>query len=197
MLGPDPVSFEVRSFVVAGPLGIVLIDTGTPGSNEAIGAALDRLGAGWRDVSDIVLTHRHFDHVGGLAELKEAASWARLWAGAEDAPAIQSDDARAIRSIQEGDRVGDLQVFDTPGHTAGHISLLHGAASVLFIGDLVGSMDGELNLGPPAFTADPELSRQSLRRMVDLEPHRILFSHGDEVADPIAGIRDLLDGEPA
>jgi hypothetical protein len=33
--------------------------------------------------------------------------------------------------------------------------------------------------------------------MVDLAPDRILFSHGDEVADPVAGIRELLDVTPS
>jgi glyoxylase-like metal-dependent hydrolase (beta-lactamase superfamily II) len=88
--------------------------------------------------------------------------------------------------------VGELRVMHTPGHTAGHVSLLHEAASLLFIGDVVGSVDGVPTSGPAAFTADPELSRQSTRRMVDLAPDRILFSHGGEVSDPGPAIEDLL-----
>jgi glyoxylase-like metal-dependent hydrolase (beta-lactamase superfamily II) len=84
-------------------------------------------------------------------------------------------------------------VLHTPGHTAGHISLLHEAGSLLFIGDLVGSQGGALTFGPAAFTADPDLSRRSLGRMADLAPERVLFSHGAEVSDPGAAIRDLLD----
>ncbi len=68
MLGPDPVTIEVRCFVVVGPGGVVLVDSGPPGTGEAIGGAIARAGATWSDVTDIVLTHRHFDHVGGLAE---------------------------------------------------------------------------------------------------------------------------------
>ena len=192
MLGPDPVSFEVRCFVVADAGGVVLVDTCTPGSTEAIGKALVSVGAAWSDVSDIVLTHRHFDHAGGLAETRQQASGATIWAGAQDAPEIPTVDGRAVRQLAEGDRVGELRVLHTPGHTAGHISLLHEAASLLFIGDLVGSMDGVVVFGPSAFTADPELSRRSLRRMVGLAPDRIVFSHGGEVSHPGTAIGDLL-----
>ena len=51
MLGPDPVSFEVRCFIVAEAGRVVLVDTCTPGSSEAIGGALARLGAAWSDVT--------------------------------------------------------------------------------------------------------------------------------------------------
>jgi glyoxylase-like metal-dependent hydrolase (beta-lactamase superfamily II) len=192
MLGPDPVSFEVRCFVVAHSGGIVLVDAGTPGSGEMIGQALGRVGATWSDVTDIVLTHRHFDHVGGLAEARLLASGATVWAGAQDVSDIPNTDRRAVRPLAEGDRVGDLSVLQTPGHTPGHICLLHEDASVLFIGDLIGSRDGAPTFGPSAFTADPELSRGSLERMVDLEPDRILFSHGAELVHPGAAIRDFL-----
>ena len=193
MVGPNPVSFEVRCFVVADASGVVLIDSGTPNSSEAIGKALDRLGASWPDVSDIVLTHRHFDHTGGLAESARLASRASVWAGALDAPEIPFDDPRGPKTLSDGDRVAGLRVFDTPGHTPGHVGLLHEAASILFVGDLVGSRDGALDFGPPAFTADADLSRQSLRRMVDLGAHRVVFSHGEEVSDPNTTIRDVLD----
>lgn len=193
MLGPEPVSFEVRCFVVADASGVVLVDTCTPGSSEAIGAALARLGAAWSDVTNIVLTHSHFDHTGGLTESVELASGATVWAGAQDAPEIPTIGGRAVRPLAEGDRVGNMRVLHTPGHTPGHVSLLHEGAPILFIGDLVGSMEGALSFGPSAFTADPALSRQSLRRIVDLQTDRVLFSHGGEVSDPGAAIRQLLD----
>jgi glyoxylase-like metal-dependent hydrolase (beta-lactamase superfamily II) len=194
MLGPDPVTIEVRCFIVAGSGGVVLVDTGPPGSGDAIGSAIARVGATWSDVTDIVLTHRHFDHVGGLAESAELASRAAVWAGAEDVGEILVDGRKSVRPLAEDDLVGDLHVLHTPGHTRGHLSLLHEAAALLLIGDVVGSTDGGLDFGPSAFTADSALNRQSLRRMVDLQPDRILFSHGEEVPNVGTAIRQLLDG---
>ena len=105
MLGPDPATFEVRSFVVVGAGGIVLVDTGTPGSGEAIGSTLAALGANWTDVTDIVLTHSHFDHTGGLAESAELASQADVWAGAEDVSEIPPVGGRSVRSLAQGDPI--------------------------------------------------------------------------------------------
>ncbi|MET1231488.1 MAG: MBL fold metallo-hydrolase [Candidatus Limnocylindrales bacterium] len=192
VVGPEPETLEVRSFVIACTDGIVLVDVGLPGTLEAMGSALDRIGARWSDVTDVVLTHSHFDHVGGLAEAATSAPQAALWAGRLDVPAIRLD-GRVVRPLSEGDRVRDLVVLDSPGHTPGHISLLHEAASLVLVGDLVGSIDGTLTLGPPAFTADPERSRASLARMVDLGVDRLVFSHGAEVTDPNQAVRDLLD----
>ena len=192
MLGPDAVRIDVRCFVIPWTGGVVLVDTGPPGTGAAIAEALERVGAGWSDVSDIVLTHRHFDHVGGLAEAAALAPQAAIRAGADDAPEIPLDGDRTVLPLADGDLVRDLRVFHTPGHTPGHVSLLHRAASVLVVGDLVGSIDDALAFGPSAFTADPVRSRASLARMVDLQPERMLFSHGGEVSAPVTQVRGLL-----
>jgi glyoxylase-like metal-dependent hydrolase (beta-lactamase superfamily II) len=87
-LGPEAVTSDVRCFVVPHPDGVVLIDTGPPGSTATIRSALSRVGASWSDVSDVVLTHAHFDHVGGLAAVVALARSATLRAGAQDVPEI-------------------------------------------------------------------------------------------------------------
>ena len=97
-----------------------------------------------------------------------------------------------MRPLVEGDRVHDLAVLETPGHTPGHISLLSEEGPTLIIGDLVGSADGEVTFGPAAFTADPILARRSLERVPTLGAERILFSHGGEVPEPDAAIGRLL-----
>lgn len=190
--GPDAVSVDVRCFVVKHAAGVVLVDAGPPESGEVIEAALDRLQSTWSDVTDIVLTHAHFDHVGGLAEIAERAPAAQLWAGAADIAAIDVGEASVVNPLREGDRVRDLRVVDTPGHTAGHICLVHEPTSTLFVGDLIGTVDGVLSPGPEAFTADARLSRLSLVRVVGERPDRILFSHGAEIADPCGAIADYL-----
>ena len=191
MLGPDPATFEVRCFVVPRPDGVVLVDVGPPTTGKQIEAVLAQLGATWSDVSDIVLTHAHVDHIGGLVEVAKHAPRAVVRAGAGDLSEIRLD-GRAIEPLAEADRVRDLVVLETPGHTPGHLSRLDEANSLVLVGDAVGSVGGALSFGPPAFTADPGQARASLERLARLAVGSFVFSHGAEVDDPSAAIGHLL-----
>jgi hydroxyacylglutathione hydrolase len=69
----DPFNIA-KSFLVIGPR-VVIVDTGPPGGDRAVRRALAAAGRGPADVSLIVATHAHVDHVGGAAAL-------RRWSGA-------------------------------------------------------------------------------------------------------------------
>ena len=192
--GPAPLDFDVRCFLVAHATGIVVIDAGMAGSQDAIMAGLERMGAGWGDVTDVVLTHAHEDHSGGLAGVIAKAPHSDVWAGIADHAAIASD--RALRPLIDDARVRDLRVMETPGHTPGHCSLVLDEASIVFAGDVAGSMGGVLSRGPAPFTADADEAEPSLGRIADLQSDRVLFGHGNEVDDPIRALRDLLGERP-
>ncbi len=90
----------------------------------------------------VVNTHHHFDHIAGNGEVLRAFANAQLVAGAIDAESIDQQMATAgVRGVEqhlEGGSsfsVGKLKfdILDTPGHTAGHISLY--ADGHLFSGD--------------------------------------------------------------
>jgi len=83
-------------------------------------------------------------------------------------------------------------VLQTPGHTKGHISLLHEEERILFVGDAVGTVTGTMARAPSQFTADAAKAEVSLRRLSELQPARMLFSHGPEVPDPVGQLRELL-----
>ncbi|MDQ1535658.1 MAG: hypothetical protein QOE58_51 [Actinomycetota bacterium] len=192
MLGPDPVTIDVHCFLVPHQSGILLVDAGTPGSETALAAALNKIGADWSDVTDVVLTHAHFDHTAGLAQVLAAAPTARVWAGADDLPAIDAG-GRAVVALKDGDHIRTLTVLATPGHTPGHLSLLDETASLLLVGDLVGSMDGALSRAPAVFTDDSASAEESLRRIASLTVNRVLFSHGAELAEGPAALKALID----
>ena len=188
--GPEAFEFDVRCFLVPHASGIVLVDTAVPGSAALIEAALLRLGADWTDITDVVLTHHHPDHTGGLSDVIERAGQAAVWAGPQDEALVPSKGTK--RPLTEGVRVGSLRVLETPGHTPGHRSFIEEDASIIIAGDAVGSMDSALTRGPTAFTADPDLAEDSLRRLAGLTADRVVFSHGPEVEGPIAAIRRLV-----
>jgi glyoxylase-like metal-dependent hydrolase (beta-lactamase superfamily II) len=191
--GPEPLDFDVRCFLVAHASGVVLIDVGLAGSQDDIRAGLERFGAGWEDITDVVLTHGHADHVGGLASVVANCRRAAVWAGIEDRPAIAFDGE--LQRLVEGGTVRDLRVLRTPGHTPGHCSLVLDEESVLFAGDVIGSMAGTLTRGPAPFTADPKEAERSLRRLAGLEFNRVLFNHGAEIQAPTHELRSLLGAE--
>jgi glyoxylase-like metal-dependent hydrolase (beta-lactamase superfamily II) len=193
--GPDPLDFDTRCFIVAHGSGVVLIDTCLAESSERIAAALERTGARWQDVTDVVLTHNHPDHTGGLPEVIRRVRTAAVWAGAADQGAVPFDGR--LMTLTEGATVHGLRVLATPGHTAGHCSLIHEEASTLFAGDVAGTIAGAVTRGPVAFTADPEQAERSLRHLSTLSVERVLFSHGDEISNPIDSIRTLLGDPPA
>ncbi len=93
---------------------------------------------GWR-LTDILVTHHHADHTGGIAELK-ARHRCRVVAPHGEAARIPAVD----ETVRENDavRVGALEgrVFETPRHTAGHISYFFPADKLAFVGDTLFSI---------------------------------------------------------
>jgi hydroxyacylglutathione hydrolase len=123
--------------------GVLLHDpaTGATASIDApeaapIEAALKA--TGWT-LSHILVTHHHQDHTGGIAELK-ARHKCRVIGPRDEAAKIPTLD----ETVAEGDsiKLGSLtgRVLDTPGHTAGHISLVFDADKLGFFGDTLFSI---------------------------------------------------------
>ena len=109
-------------------------------------------GHGWT-ISHILLTHSHFDHVGGLAELKELTG-APIYAHPEAGPMLARATAAAAlwgihvdapppadEPLAEGDvlAIGELRpaVLFTPGHAPGHVCFYLADDGVLFDGDVL------------------------------------------------------------
>ena len=92
----------------------------------------------WR-LTHILNTHHHSDHAGGNLELKAQTGCQIIGPGA-DAGRIPGIDI----SVGEGDefRLGHhrVQVFDTPGHTRGHIVYLLPDDGIAFVGDTLFSL---------------------------------------------------------
>ncbi len=93
---------------------------------------------GWT-LTDILLTHHHADHVGGVAELK--AKYNCRVVAPHDQTAKYSD---ADERVKEGDtvRVGNLsaRVLETPGHTLDHISYVFDSENAAFVADTLFSI---------------------------------------------------------
>src|SRR5579871_3178033 len=117
--------------------------------------------AGWR-LTDILVTHHHHDHTGGIEELK-ARHRCRVVAPdaeAEDIPEVDE-------TVREGDRVAvgalEARVIETPGHTAGHISYVFSAERLAFVGDTLFSIGcGRVIEGTPQMLWESLLKLRAL-----------------------------------
>jgi len=93
---------------------------------------------GWK-LTDILITHHHGDHVGGVAELKERYG-CRVIAPHDKSSKIANVDLR----VANGDvvKVGSLlaRVLETPGHTLDHISYVFDNDKALFAADTLFSI---------------------------------------------------------
>lgn len=118
-----------------------------PGDGQVVADTLQAQGL---ELAGILITHHHFDHVGGLQQLRELYS-----------PIVYGPDNPAISGIDKvvtaGDRVevlGQLfSVMDVPGHTLDHIAYVSEGADepLLFCGDtLFAGGCGRLFEGTPA-----------------------------------------------
>ena len=98
--------------------------------------ALDR--EGWT-LTDILVTHHHHDHVGGVAELKQKYR-CRVVAPHDKTTGIANVDLRT----KQGDvlKIGSLlaRVIETPGHTLDHVSYVFDNEKALFAADTLFSI---------------------------------------------------------
>jgi len=139
-------------------------------------------GIGKRAVEQVILTHGHFDHTGGLAGITglfapDIYAWSAL--------------DRSTRTIQDGMalRVADEEavLLHTPGHSEDSICVHLPGSSTLFSGDTLYRISDHLGAYPRAYLA-------TLERLARLEIRSIYPGHGRPITrDATAYICACLD----
>ena len=126
----------ISSYLITTRAGHILIDGAMPTSAKLIEASITKLGFKVADVKMLLNTHAHFDHTGGLAELKrdtgakmaasagdKGALETGTYTGSEEVTAFNFAPVKVDRVLKDGDtvRLGSavLTANVTPGHTAG------------------------------------------------------------------------------
>jgi hydroxyacylglutathione hydrolase len=123
---------------------------------------------GW-GLTHILCTHHHGDHTGGNLDLKKATG-ARVVGARKDAERIPGIDLE----VGEGDTFllghAAAMVFETPGHTSGHIAFWFPEQAALFCGDTLFSLGcGRL------FEGSPEQMWDSLAKLRELPDHTKIY----------------------
>ena len=171
----------VSAYVLVRQGEAAVVDTGSTGSAPDIEAALSEIGLGWDAVGHVILTHKHDDHAGSVTEVLELADAATGYAGADDIGSITAP--RPLTPVADGDRVFDLEIIATPGHTPGHVCVLDSTIGLLVAGDAL-RVEGGVVAGPNAsFTEDLTQAHESVRKLAGFQFEVLVVGHGDPDRD--------------
>lgn len=183
--------------------GYVLVDTGMPGNGRALQRAFSRANVNPQDVKLIIITHAHPDHVGSVADAKNATGAPVLCheyaapfirAGKSSPIVVHSLMIKLLSAITPSRYKGvepdvvikdeydlrDLgvagQVIHTPGHTQGSLTIVLENGEMI-LGDLVRGRGANIHIG--SFYEDKEVLVQSLEKLAAYQAIKIYMSHGD------------------
>lgn len=188
---PGPMTGPGTNTYVVGGAGGVVIDPATDDGRylEAV------LGAAGGRVGEIVVTHRHPDHVGGVGQLVSlTGAPVRAFGGrdAGGAPVVPVEDGETLEAGPHS-----LTILHAPGHSSDHICLVLGDSNPsnrtgvkrkglsLFAGDnLLG--EGTAVIAPP--DGDMRVYLQTLDRLRALSPRRVFPGHFRPLDDGVAAI---------
>jgi endoribonuclease LACTB2 len=196
-----PPATHTNCYLIYNSREILVIDPGSPYEDEqqTLADCIDDLIAAGRLVREIVLTHRHPDHVAGVEALNDhlqrhgrvAVTAHRLTAEA------LSDEVRIDRFIEDGEVIAlvgepgiELHAMHTPGHARGHLCFHDERTGALITGDNVVGF-GSVLIDPPEGNMRDYLA--SLERMRALPNLSVLFpGHGPAVANPYEKIGEYI-----
>jgi glyoxylase-like metal-dependent hydrolase (beta-lactamase superfamily II) len=194
-LPDDRLTLSVNALLVRAGKRVILIDSGLgPAVHGALMASLDEAGVAPGAVTDVLITHSHFDHVGGLAGMDGTLAFPKAvihmstaeWAWMKSQP----DAAAAVKIID-----GHVQTF-TPGapvapgvtsvalngHTPGHVGyeITSGNRSLLDIGDMAHSWVVSLKKPGWAMQFDDDKATASATRKATFarlaKTHELVFA---------------------
>jgi glyoxylase-like metal-dependent hydrolase (beta-lactamase superfamily II)/8-oxo-dGTP pyrophosphatase MutT (NUDIX family) len=198
-----PPATHTNCYLIYTSREIMVIDPGSPYEDEqrALAACVDDLIAGRRNVSEIILTHVHPDHVAGVNALNdhlETTQGASVTVAAHRVTADSLQNEISVdRFIEDGELLelkGEpaikLRALHTPGHARGHLCFHDERTGALISGDNIVGF-GSVLIDPPEGNMRDYLA--SLARMRALPKLTVLFGgHGPAIANPYEKIDEYI-----
>ncbi|HEU4710767.1 MAG TPA: MBL fold metallo-hydrolase [Pyrinomonadaceae bacterium] len=193
-----PPATHTCCYIVHNSKEMLIFDPGSPYEDEqqALTECVDEMMAAGRRVREIILTHHHPDHVGGLEAL-------RTHLGGDVPVAAHEETAKALSGVHidrfivdeeiitlEGEPRIELRALHTPGHTRGHLCFHDKDRGVLITGDNVVGF-GSVLIDPSDGNMRDYLN--SLQRMRSLPNLSVLLGgHGPAVATPYKKLDEYI-----
>ncbi len=197
----------VYSYILLGEK-VCLIDTGVWGTAPQLQGYLKQIGRSPQEISRVLITHAHPDHIGGCLAIKKTSS-ASFYAHPADKPWIEDAEKQyrerpilnffelvegpvpVSQELKEGDTFSwdkrkTISVLETPGHSLGSISFFLEEEGALFTGDAVPAA------GMIPIYVDPKASIQSIQKLAKVAGVKHMFSSWHE---PISGnqVRTMME----
>jgi glyoxylase-like metal-dependent hydrolase (beta-lactamase superfamily II) len=145
----------------------VLID-----GNDEVEPLLDRAEREGVEITHVLVTHPHLDHVAGLAQARQRLGGPPLVAHTEAAAEIEEE---VTQTLADGEKLSsgglEIEAILTPGHAAGHVAFLVNGSDV-FTADVLfkGTVGGTMAPGASGF-AD---LKASVMQLMELPPETVV-----------------------
>src|SRR5262249_13590321 len=198
-------TYDLGCYLIDTGAGLILINSGAPGSYPLIKANIEALGFKTGDIKVITSTHGHWDHVGDLASFQKDAPASKTYMSERDAPALESgghldyrrpqgqgiiyDPVKVDVRTKPGDHIKlgntDMTVLQAYGHTPGATSFSFqvtdaGKTYNVLIVNMNGINEGVKLLGSPGYPTIVEDFKNTLAMQATYTPDIWVSSHAGQ-----------------
>uniref|UniRef100_A0A182U9T5 Beta-lactamase-like protein 2 homolog n=1 Tax=Anopheles melas TaxID=34690 RepID=A0A182U9T5_9DIPT len=191
---PSPMTLQgTNTYLIGSGKRRILLDTGDANVKEYIGHLQKVLMDERVLINDIIISHWHHDHVGGVDDILEVIDnkdTCNVWKfPRSDAPEPEVKQA-TLKELKDGQifttEGATLKVIHTPGHTTDHVVLVLQEDNSLFSADCI------LGEGTTVFE-DLYLYMKSLETILNANPTVIYPGHGNIINDPAERVTEYIN----